>query len=190
MRKSNARDRILETASELFHQRGYSEVGINEIIAKAETAKASFYQHFPSKEALCEAWLDSIHDRSEGHRAGILNGPGTPAEKIAKYFEELGGFMSASAFRGCPYSNTSAVIDKKCDKVIHRIQAHKCSVRGFFGALTKECFGEGDRATEVADRLFLLYSGATTEAQNLKELWPVEVAKRAARELLSDCQSC
>ncbi len=72
MRKANAKERILETAGKLFFQHGYSEVGINEIIAKAETAKASFYQHYPSKEALCEAWLSNVHDRSEMSRAEML----------------------------------------------------------------------------------------------------------------------
>ncbi|MDB2496353.1 hypothetical protein N9X25_04320 [Verrucomicrobiales bacterium] len=32
MRKPNAKERILEAASKLFHERGYSEIRINEII--------------------------------------------------------------------------------------------------------------------------------------------------------------
>ena len=80
MRKPNAKERILETASKLFHERGYSEVGINEIIEKAETAKASFYQHYSSKEVLCEAWLQSVHDRSEDSRAELLVTDCSPSE--------------------------------------------------------------------------------------------------------------
>jgi AcrR family transcriptional regulator len=80
MRKPNAKERILETASKLFHERGYSEVGINEIIEKAETAKASFYQHYSSKEVLCEAWLQSVHDRSEDSRAEFLVTDCSPSE--------------------------------------------------------------------------------------------------------------
>jgi AcrR family transcriptional regulator len=48
--KAPARERILGTADRLFSSRGYGNVGINEIIDRSETAKASLYQHFPSKE--------------------------------------------------------------------------------------------------------------------------------------------
>ncbi len=80
MKKPNARDRILETAGELFFQRGYSGVGINEIIEKAGTAKASFYQHFPSKESLCEAWLQEMHDRSSDYHAASSRAISLPAK--------------------------------------------------------------------------------------------------------------
>src|SRR5690606_4330083 len=89
MKKPNAKQRILETAGELFFQRGYSGVGINEIIEKAGTAKASFYQHYPSKESLCEAWLRSVHEQSEAQRAAILAEPKPPEEKLSAWFEEL-----------------------------------------------------------------------------------------------------
>lgn len=185
MRKANAKERILETAGKLFFQHGYSEVGINEIIAKAETAKASFYQHYPSKEALCEAWLSDVHDRSEMSRAEMLESDAPAAEKIATYFDQLKSFMKQSEFRGCPYSNTGAVSGGSCEGIIEQIQGHKVSIRDF---LREVCFQENDdrsKANTLGDRIFLLYSGATTECQNLKEIWPVEVAREAALELVS-----
>lgn len=185
MRKPNAKERILETAGRLFHKRGYSEVGINEIIDKAETAKASFYQHYPSKEALCEAWLSNVHDRSEIGRAEILEKDISPSEKVEIYFNQLEQFMSQSEFRGCPYSNTGAVSDKECTGIVEQIRGHKESIRNFFHQIAEERFGEAEKAQSVGDRLFLLYSGATTESQNLKTLWPVQVARAGAIELLT-----
>ncbi|MEM6278028.1 MAG: TetR/AcrR family transcriptional regulator [Verrucomicrobiota bacterium] len=184
MRKANAKERILDTAGKLFFRHGYSEVGINEIIATAETAKASFYQHYPSKEALCEAWLSDVHDRSELSRADLLNANQSPAEKIGLYFDQLRDFMEQSDFRGCPYSNTGAVSSEECTGILEQIQSHKESIRLFF---RKVCFAEladHDKANTAGDRIFLLYSGATTECQNLKQIWPVAVAREAALELL------
>jgi len=186
MRKPNAKERILETAATLFHQRGYSEVGINEIIEKAETAKASFYQHFPSKESLCEAWLESIHERSEKNKSNLLSSEQSPAEKIGVYFEQMAAFMKASKFRGCPYSNTGAVSDSSCGGILDQIQGHKESIRDFFRVVCQQQFDNTERANEFGDRMFLLYSGAATESQNLKELWPVEVAANAAQDLLKN----
>ncbi len=185
MRKPNAKERILETAGSLFHSRGYSEVGINEIIEKADTAKASFYQHFPSKEALCEAWLETVHQRSADHNQEILEAPGTPLSKVETCFSELENFLVDRDFRGCPYSNTKAVTDQGCEGIADRIRSHKEANRSFFLKICEMEFGIGKRASEISDRLFLLYSGATTESQNLQDTWPVKVARKAAHELFS-----
>jgi AcrR family transcriptional regulator len=185
MKKPNARDRILETAGDLFFQRGYSGVGINEIIEKAGTAKASFYQHFPSKESLCEAWLQEMHDRSSAYHTGLLSSGLPPREMAAAYFTRLADFLTAGDFRGCPYSNTGAVSDENCCGIVRLIRLHKESTRGFFRQIAGRAIQDPARVQAIGDRLFVLYSGATAEAQNLKSLWPVEVARDAAIELLS-----
>jgi len=184
MRKPNARERILETAAQLFHERGYSEVGINEIIEKADTAKASFYHYFRSKESLCEAWLEHVHARSEARCADILESDATPAEKVRSYFDHLEAFMIQKDFRGCPYSNTGAVSDQRCAGIAEQIREHKDSMRKFFRAICEARFDDPERAREIADRIFLLYSGAATEAQNLHAIWPVQSAREGALALL------
>src|SRR2546430_15946760 len=52
-----ARERILRTAYDLFARRGTRGVGIDEVIARAGVAKATFYRHFPSKDDLVLAFL-------------------------------------------------------------------------------------------------------------------------------------
>ncbi|MEM8796131.1 MAG: TetR family transcriptional regulator, partial [Pseudomonadota bacterium] len=42
-RSSDARQRFIETAALLFQQRGYSAVGLNELIEKSQAPKGSFY---------------------------------------------------------------------------------------------------------------------------------------------------
>lgn len=186
MRKPNARERILETAGELFFQRGYSEVGINEIIEKAGTAKASFYQHYPSKASLCEAWLQAMHDQSEVFRAEILRSDASPAEKLTRYFDHLENYLRESQFRGCPYSNTGAVSDEQCCGIIRHIRMHKESIRTFFRTLAALHFSDPKRAEQIGDRIFVLYSGANGEAQNLKTMWPVHTARAAVLEMFQD----
>lgn len=44
--------RILETALELFLEKGYSVVSIRELIEQLGISKGGFYHHYPSKEAL------------------------------------------------------------------------------------------------------------------------------------------
>src|SRR5208337_1553829 len=60
--KRPARQRILETAAEMFYRDGIRAVGIDAIIARSGVAKMSLYRNFPSKDALVAAWLE---DRNE-----------------------------------------------------------------------------------------------------------------------------
>ena len=57
MRESSVKDRILDTASRLFYDQGYHVTGINQIIDEADIARASLYNHFPSKTDLLLAYL-------------------------------------------------------------------------------------------------------------------------------------
>lgn len=57
--KSQARQRLLETADRLFYQDGVRAVGIDRVIAEAGVAKMTLYTHFPSKDDLILAALVS-----------------------------------------------------------------------------------------------------------------------------------
>ena len=57
-RASDARERILSAAYELFSQRGIRGVGVDELINRSGVANATFYRHFPSKDDLVRAFLE------------------------------------------------------------------------------------------------------------------------------------
>ena len=61
--RPSARDRILETAYELFARHGIQAVGVDEIIRQAGVAKATFYHHFPSKDNLVLEFLNLREER-------------------------------------------------------------------------------------------------------------------------------
>ena len=43
--------KIVEAAWELFHEKGYDNTTIDDIIKRSGTSKGSFYYHFDSKDA-------------------------------------------------------------------------------------------------------------------------------------------
>lgn len=51
------------TAYQLFYGYGIRATGIDRVIAKAGVSKVTFCRHFPSKNHLIPAFLDSRHDR-------------------------------------------------------------------------------------------------------------------------------
>jgi AcrR family transcriptional regulator len=57
------RAEMLDRALELFLQRGYDNVSLNDVIADARVSKGAFYHWFPSKDALITALAErSAHD--------------------------------------------------------------------------------------------------------------------------------
>jgi AcrR family transcriptional regulator len=55
--KSRVRDRIMQTASDLFYRRGIRAVGVDTIASEAGTNKMSFYRSFASKDELVAEYL-------------------------------------------------------------------------------------------------------------------------------------
>jgi len=63
-RSEETRTHILDAAYRLFSQEGYDATGVAELCAAAGVSKGAFYHHFPSKQAvflaLLETWLEHL----------------------------------------------------------------------------------------------------------------------------------
>ena len=69
------REHIVETASELFRERGFDGVGISDLMAAAGFTHGGFYKHFGSKaDLMAEASASSLSKSLEG--AESLDVPG------------------------------------------------------------------------------------------------------------------
>jgi TetR/AcrR family transcriptional regulator, transcriptional repressor for nem operon len=87
-RHSDARERIIDAAGELWHARSYADVGVSEICEHAKVQKGSFYHFFSSKQDLGLAVIDERWRRiGVGEMAPILTGPQPPLERLALYLE-------------------------------------------------------------------------------------------------------
>ncbi len=179
---TDTRQRILDTAARLFAERGYELVGINELIEKSGVAKATFYQHFRSKETLCADWLKQEAAGAEREARTLLDSALPAREKVAAKFDGLREHLRASEFRGCPFSNTATVMTQD-NQVRGVVNEYKSGSRLFWQALALQLRRDPSAARQLGDALFLLFSGAATEAQNARELWPVDSAKTAALAL-------
>jgi AcrR family transcriptional regulator len=92
-----ARERILETAYGLFARRGIRAVGIDEIIAASGVAKATFYRHFPSKEALVLAYMDRWYEVREKAIEEAISRAHNPDDAILAAFTVLNDWFSRGA---------------------------------------------------------------------------------------------
>lgn len=75
--KVRTRDRILQSAIDLFSRYGFEKVSIGEIMAAAKMTHGAFYAHFESKEALYRAsFLETLRN---SRAARLVKGPLTIA---------------------------------------------------------------------------------------------------------------
>ncbi len=57
---NETRTRILEAAAQVFAQKGYHETRVDDIVSVSGTSKGSVYFHFPSKEKIFLALIDTF----------------------------------------------------------------------------------------------------------------------------------
>ena len=92
---SRRREAILDAALELFRQRGYHSVGIDEIGTRAGISGPGVYRHFANKAALLVALFDSITERMLQAAEEIEKIEGPPDEIL----DRLVGYHVATAVR-------------------------------------------------------------------------------------------
>jgi AcrR family transcriptional regulator len=102
-----ARERILDTAYELFSRRGVRGVGVDEVVERAGVAKATLYRHFPSKDDLVIAFLEQRERRwtLDWVEAEARRGGSTPEEQLLAIFEAFDGWFRRDDFEACSFIN-------------------------------------------------------------------------------------
>lgn len=93
-RRVRTRAALMKAGQALFATRSVDAVSIDDIVAAADVAKGSFYNHFPDKEALARALGEEVR-RGVEQLAGEVNaGLPDPGERVAR---ALCGFVRQAA---------------------------------------------------------------------------------------------
>lgn len=67
------KERILDSALNLFSEKGYDGVGVDLIAEKAGIKGPSLYKHFKSKEEILEALIEKVENHYEAHFGSVSN---------------------------------------------------------------------------------------------------------------------
>lgn len=124
-RPSEARSRLLETASRVFYAEGIHAVGVDRIVAEAQVTRATFYRHYPSKESLVVAYLNEAHHaiRDEVDTAVAAGLPA--ADTIRRVSTSITRDIKSPGFRGCPFLNAVAEYPDPDHPVHLAVLAHR-----------------------------------------------------------------
>ncbi|MFI1918804.1 TetR/AcrR family transcriptional regulator [Nocardia sp. NPDC020380] len=171
---SEARERLLDTATRLFYAEGIHTVGIDRIIAEAGVAKATFYRHFKTKDDLVVAYLV----REYGRQREVLESvPGSGAESITGIFERLGEISCGPGFRGCPFLNAAVEFPDP----EHAVRKVVDDYRGWFRDLMADRLRTaGYAVTDDAARALLLTRDGVAVSGGLSDIETVRVGIRVA----------
>lgn len=184
--ENNARDRIIETALDLFYKQGYLATGINQIIAESKVAKATFYSNFPSKEALCVAYLQARHSVWMGWLKDHVENEKTDEEKLLAVFSFLKKWMQDSNFRGCAFLNIASEIPLSDSKIRAEVIKHKDSLQKYLHIIISDTLPPKLNIDRVTKAVYVLLEGAIVASQNYNDIWPIESAQEVVIKLLAE----
>src|ERR1700761_8393262 len=137
-----ARQRILDTATELFYRDGINATGVEKLAAEASVSKRTLYQHFPSKTAVVEEYLrgmGQIVDDTVLRAAG-----GHPPD--------------GDSFRGCPFHNAAVESAGMMPGVQGIVRAAKVGFADWLTDLAAQAGAANPR--QLGGQLAVLYEGA------------------------------
>ena len=187
-KQSDARQRIIETAERLFYDEGVRAVGIDRIIAEADVAKMSLYNHFPSKDDLILAVLQYREEKFDGmFEKWIRRHLSKGMDRLEAFFAALKVWFESPGFRGCMFINSHVELaDAK-----HPASKFSACHKERFHEMLKEIISDaaGAKTAEtMAPAIALLVEGAIVIAVMEQSSKPADVARDAALALVAKAQ--
>lgn len=94
-KKNKLRGRILANAIQLFKERGFDEVTIDDIIGQLEISQATFFNYFPSKDAILQQAAEDTVERYREMLEDEVRRDAPTAEKVGRLLEAMGRGIEA-----------------------------------------------------------------------------------------------
>ncbi len=156
--KTRVRDRIFETACDLFYRHGIHGVGVDAIVAEAGSNKMSFYRSFESKDALVTEYLrEQEREYWAWWDAAVARFPDDPRRQVEALFETQLEIAKSTDCRGCALGNAAVEISDDEDVLSNLVRAYKEQVRKRLHGMARAM---GAREAEgLGDALMLLLDG-------------------------------
>lgn len=188
---SDVRANILAVGQRIMSGKGFSAVGLNEILTEAKVPKGSFYHYFDSKDAFGEALLSSYFEDYLADLDDVMGQPGlTMAQRLLNYFDLWRANQSfldcqgkclavklaaevadlSEAMRAVLNQGTSAIIARLANAIERGVEE---------GSLTID-----DTPQQIAESLYQLWLGASVMVKIVRGTAPFDSAMAVTRRML------
>jgi AcrR family transcriptional regulator len=159
-----ARERVLNTAYELFSRRGVRAVGVDTIINRAKVAKMTFYKYFPSKDDLVLAFLKRREQlwTEQWLEAAVMERASTAGDRLLAVFDVFDEWFQRDDFEGCSFINVLLEMFEPTSAVRAASAGYLANIRIFLRSLAKDAgAGEPD---DFARKWHILMKGCIVAA--------------------------
>ncbi|WP_200880243.1 MULTISPECIES: TetR/AcrR family transcriptional regulator [unclassified Janthinobacterium] len=192
-KKSSAdmRQHLIDIAKALMAEKGYTAVGLAELVAAAGVPKGSFYYYFKSKEEFGQALLDDYFTTYLQTVDALLDGPGNARERLLAYFDYWSATQAGSAPEGkclvvklgaevCDLSvDMGAVLQQGTGAILERLT--QCIEAGHLDGSV----AAATPARVLAESLYQLWLGASLMVKVARNGGPFDAAMSTTQRLLS-----
>jgi AcrR family transcriptional regulator len=153
------RERLIEAAREVFREQGY-DASLDAVAKRAGVGAGTLYRHFPSRDVLMDAIMQSWVDRVTEAVDKVLLHEGEPRDLLMSWFETYVDLISMH--KGGPAKITSAMGDES-SPIVTKCQVLKAATQRVVDRL------EGEQALREhieAVQMCRLVGGVATVADN------------------------
>jgi AcrR family transcriptional regulator len=186
--RTNVRDRILDTATDLFYREGVRAVGVDLVVERSGVAKTSLYRHFKTKDDLVVAMLvrEDVSYWSQWDRVAA-DAKDDAAQELRTHVEWIARDIAEPKYRGCPFLNVATEFPAPDHPARAVAVRHKSELRRRLLGLTKRLRIE--KPAELADQLVLVIDGAYVSGQLIRQKGPAQSLARATRALIASARA-
>lgn len=142
---SDIRARIIESAWKLFHEKGFGDTTINDIIREADISKGTFYYYFRSKDNLLDT-LSDVLDSEYERLAKELPDDMDAFDKLVKLNYDVHSFINDNIdYRLLAYLYSTQIVKDHSSSLLDRNR--------FYFRLLEQIIEEGRKNGELTDEL-------------------------------------
>ncbi|MBS6034628.1 MULTISPECIES: TetR/AcrR family transcriptional regulator [Pantoea] len=189
--RNETREHLLRIGEQICLQRGFTGMGLSELLTQAEVPKGSFYYYFRSKETFGVALLERYFARFLQDVELQLNQPdGTPRERLLNHFraaEQL--FTQQGHIVGCLGVKVSAEVCDLSEPMRDALQQGAAKITALYArtlsaAAQQESLSLPHPPEQMAELLSLLWLGASLQSKISREPQPLRLALRTIEQWL------
>lgn len=188
---TDSRQRILDTARKILASKGFSAVGLNEILSGARVPKGSFYHYFASKEEFGEALLQQYFAGYLARTEAILvSSPGNPGQRLLNFCQHWRScYVDGDVHDQCLVVKLGAEVSDLSDAMRTILRDGTDRIIGLLAACLEQGRRDGslpevEAPAVTAASLYQLWLGATLLSKFTRDSAPLDGALEATRRLL------
>ena len=191
IKTSDVRTEILQVGQRIMAAKGYSGVGLNEILTAAGVPKGSFYYYFGSKDAFGEALLENYFEDYLAEMDRTFDQPAlNAAERLMKYWRLWQDTQSFEDCQGkCLAVKLGVEVADLSETMRSVLKRGTSGITGRLARVIEAGVAEGSFVIDedpdsVAQSLYQLWVGASVMVKITRSPQPFDTAMVSTRHLL------